>query len=104
MNLLQLPLGVSWDCAFERRNGARITPGFDVAYVFNLGDRHADLPARRGAVILPTSSSRDLGDGTARLGAGVEASLSTTVALNLRYSWESRHASENWSFEARRLF
>ena len=94
MNLMQAPIGLIWRRTYEYKTNA-ITPEAGISYVFNLGDRHADLTYYQPGATLPQHIfSQDLGEGTVRMSTGIKASFSKEWDLAIRYEREIRNDNE----------
>lgn len=89
MNLLQLPVGLIWSRTYKQKSGVAITPELGAAYVFNLGNRYADLQCYTEASTVPEHVySQNFGGGTAKLSMGIRTTFSRTLDMSLKYDRE----------------
>lgn len=94
MDLVQAPIGLIWLRTYEHEANA-ITPEVGVSYVFNLGDRYADLTSYQPDVALPQHIySQNIGEGTVRMSAGVKANFSKKWDISIRYEREIRNDND----------
>lgn len=94
MDLVQVPIGLIWSRTYEQKTG-EITPEVGVSYVFNLGDRYADLTYFQQGIASPKHIfSQDLGRGTVRMSAGIKANFSKEWDLSIRYDREIRNDND----------
>jgi outer membrane autotransporter protein len=96
MNLMQMPVGLTWSRSYEIKNSITITPELGAAYVFNLADHDVDLQYYpQGSTTPEYVCSQDLGTGTTKLSAGILTTFSQALALLIKYDWETGFTNDN---------
>lgn len=82
-----------------------ITPELGAAYVFNLGNRYADLQCYTEASTVPEHVySQNLGGGTAKLSMGIKTTFSRTLDMSLKYDREIRNKNSSFLFDLKYKF
>lgn len=105
MNLLQMPVGLYWIRKYEQKNGCTISPELSVGYVFNLGDRYADLQYFQNGEATPDHAlSQNLGRGTAIFSGGIKADFSSKLTFYIRDNCELRNNDNTCMFELKYSF